>query len=163
VRLREGDSVRIAFPGSPNLDSVQLVRRDGKVTVTLGGEAMAMGKTSGRTGEGNPQSIRSPVGGQTSGRDHDRVGLSRVCDRGRVASRKDRCERPMSALEAVMEAGGFDFAKANLKSVMVLRQAEGQVINYKLNFQEILKGPKSEPFYLKPSDVVYVPEKFSWF
>ena len=46
---------------------------------------------------------------------------------------------------------------------MILRQAEGTVTNYTLNFREILKGPRSEPFYLKPADVVYVPEKFSWF
>ncbi|HXI53018.1 MAG TPA: hypothetical protein VNH84_15990, partial [Candidatus Saccharimonadales bacterium] len=65
---------------------------------------------------------------------------------------------------AVMEAGGFDYAKANLKAVTVLRQEEGgQVVNYKLNFKDTLRGPKSEPFYLKPSDIIYVPEKFSWF
>src|SRR5437762_2960485 len=44
VRLREGDSVKISFPSSPNLDSTQVVRRDGNVTVALGGEAIAMGK-----------------------------------------------------------------------------------------------------------------------
>ena len=77
---------------------------------------------------------------------------------------KISADRPLSALEAVMEAGGFDYAKANLKAVTVLRQQEGgQVVNYKLNFKDTLRGPKSEPFYLKPSDIIYVPEKFSWF
>jgi polysaccharide export outer membrane protein len=163
VRLREGDSVRIAFPGSPNLDSVQLVRRDGKVTVTLGGEAMAMGKTPAELEKeilnqfGAQLAVKQVVVTMTASA-YPVFVTGAVLRPGKIAA-----ERPMSALEAVMEAGGFDFAKANLKSVMVLRQAEGQVINYKLNFQEILKGPKSEPFYLKPSDVVYVPEKFSWF
>jgi polysaccharide export outer membrane protein len=163
VRLREGDSVRIAFPGSPNLDSVQLVRRDGKVTVTLGGEAMAMDKTPAELEKeilnqfGAQLAVKQVVVTMTAST-YPVFVTGAVLRPGKIAA-----ERPMSALEAVMEAGGFDFAKANLKSVMVLRQAEGQVINYKLNFQEILKGPKSEPFYLKPSDVVYVPEKFSWF
>src|SRR5262245_52672496 len=43
--LREGDGIKIAFPGAPNLDTVQQVRRDGKVTLALGGEIMAAGKT----------------------------------------------------------------------------------------------------------------------
>ena len=27
----------------------------------------------------------------------------------------------------------------------------------------VLQGKQSEPFYLKPSDIIYVPEKFAWF
>jgi len=72
-------------------------------------------------------------------------------------------DRPITALEAIMEAGGFDYAKAKLDKVRVLRQAEGQVVSYRLDFKQILKSPKSDPFYLKPSDTVYVPEKFNWF
>ena len=29
--------------------------------------------------------------------------------------------------------------------------------------KEALEARQSKPFYLKPSDIVYVPEKFSWF
>ena len=76
---------------------------------------------------------------------------------------KFMADRPITALEAIMEAGGFDYAKAKLDKVTVLRQAEGQVVSYRLNFKQILKSPKSDPFYLKPSDTVYIPEKFNWF
>jgi polysaccharide export outer membrane protein len=164
VRLREGDSVKISFPSSPNLDSTQIVRRDGNVTVTLGGEAMAMGKTPAEL----EKDILDRFGGQLAVKQVV-VSLASsvfpVFVTGAVLRPgKISADRPLSALEAVMEAGGFDYAKANLKAVTVLRQQEGgQVVNYKLNFKDTLRGPKSEPFYLKPSDIIYVPEKFSWF
>jgi|SRR6185503_5145199 len=163
VHLREGDSVRVAFPGAPNLDSVQQVRRDGKLTITLGGEIEALGKTPSEL----EKSILDQFGGQLQVKQvvvtltasaYPVFITGAVLRPGKISA-----ERPLSALEAVMEAGGFDYAKANLKSVTVLRQEQGRVVNYKLNFHEILKGPKSDPFYLKPSDVLYVPEKFSWF
>ena len=163
VRLREGDSVKIAFPGSPTLDGVQQVRRDGKVTINLGGEVMAMGKTPAELEKeildrfGAQLAVKQVIVTITASA-YPVFVTGAVLRPGKITA-----ERPLSALEAVMEAGGFDFAKANLKSVMILRQVEGTVTNYTLNFREILKGPWSEPFYLKPADVVYVPEKFSWF
>ena len=164
VRLREGDSVKISFPSSPNLDSTQVVRRDGNVTVALGGEAMAMGKTPAEL----EKDILDRFGGQLAVKQVVVTLTSSVFPvfvTGAVLRPgKISADRPLSALEAVMEAGGFDYAKANLKAVTVLRQQEGgQVVNYKLNFKDTLRGPKSDPFYLKPSDIIYVPEKFSWF
>jgi protein involved in polysaccharide export with SLBB domain len=73
-------------------------------------------------------------------------------------------DRPLTVLEAVMEAGGADFARANLKEVVVVRRVEGgQTANFRVNLRDTLNGRRSEPFYLKPSDIVYVPEKFNWF
>jgi polysaccharide export outer membrane protein len=72
-------------------------------------------------------------------------------------------DHPMTALEAVMEAGGFDFTRANLKSVTVIRNVDGRMEHYKLNFKQVLSGSQSEPFQLRPADIVYVPEKFNWF
>jgi polysaccharide export outer membrane protein len=43
--LQEGDVVKVAFPGAPNLDSTQTVRRDGKVSMALVGEVQASGRT----------------------------------------------------------------------------------------------------------------------
>jgi hypothetical protein len=72
-------------------------------------------------------------------------------------------DHPISALEALMEAGGPDFTKANLKSVVVIRR-EGSVLkNYRLNLNDSLQGKPSVPFFLKPDDIVYVPERFSVF
>jgi polysaccharide export outer membrane protein len=72
-------------------------------------------------------------------------------------------DRPITALEAIMEAGGFDHTRANLKAVRVIRHEGGQVKNYTLNLKPAFQGKSSEPFYLKRSDIVYVPERFSVF
>jgi polysaccharide export outer membrane protein len=72
-------------------------------------------------------------------------------------------DRPLTALEAIMEAGGFDYTKANLKSVRVLRTQDGKTEHYTLNLKRVLQGQDSEQFSLKPSDILYVPEKFNLF
>jgi hypothetical protein len=35
--------------------------------------------------------------------------------------------------------------------------------NYKINLKAVLDGKESEPFYLKPADIIYIPERFSAF
>jgi protein involved in polysaccharide export with SLBB domain len=72
-------------------------------------------------------------------------------------------DHPMSALEAVMEAGGFDNAKANMRAVVVTRQEAGQYKNYVLDLKLVLDGKQAQPFLLRQSDIVNVPEKYSWF
>jgi len=37
INLREGDVLKISFPGSPTLDTTQQIRRDGRVTMPLVG------------------------------------------------------------------------------------------------------------------------------
>ncbi len=72
-------------------------------------------------------------------------------------------DRMMSPLEAVMEAG-IDYQKANLKNVQVIRKQEnGPTQNFKLNLKQVLDGKGDEPFTLKQYDIIYVPERFSWF
>ena len=44
--LREGDILKITFPGSPNLNNVQQIRTDGKITMPLIGEVQAAGPAS---------------------------------------------------------------------------------------------------------------------
>ena len=72
-------------------------------------------------------------------------------------------DRPMTALEAVMEAGGFDYTKANLKAVTVIRSENGKTEHHKLNLKGVLQAETTEQFSLKPYDIIYVPERFSWF
>jgi len=72
-------------------------------------------------------------------------------------------QRPLTALEAIMEAGGFDYAKANQKSVAVIRHQGGAVQRYKINLKNELSGRETQPFSLKSFDIVFVPERFVWF
>ncbi len=72
-------------------------------------------------------------------------------------------DHPITAFEAIMEAGGFDYAKANLKGVVVIRQEGNHSEKYTLNLKLVMEGKGGEPFNLKPGDTIFVPEKFTWF
>jgi polysaccharide export outer membrane protein len=39
--VREGDVLKISFPGAPNLDTTQAVRRDGRISLGVVGEIKA--------------------------------------------------------------------------------------------------------------------------
>jgi polysaccharide biosynthesis/export protein len=72
-------------------------------------------------------------------------------------------DRPITALEAIMEAGGFDYTKANLKKIRVIRYVKGQPKYFTLNLKTVMNGKQNEPFPLKPADILYIPERFTWF
>ena len=161
--LREGDILRISFPGSPNLNNVQQIRTDGKITLPLIGEVQAAGLTPIDLQQKlmdlyAPQLSSKEVTVEVQNSSFPVYVTGAVLRPGKVTS-----DHPMTALEAIMEAGGFDYTKANLKDVEVIRQEGNQTKKYNLNLKLEMEGKSSQPFYLKPSDIIYVPEKFSWF
>jgi protein involved in polysaccharide export with SLBB domain len=64
----------------------------------------------------------------------------------------------MTALEAISEAG-INHARANLKKVSVTRREGATLKHYELNLKAVLEGKSQTPFYLKPSDIIFIPEK----
>ncbi len=161
--LREGDILKITFPGSPNLNNVQQIRTDGKITMPLIGEVQAAGLTPIDLQQKlmdlyAPQLSSKEVTVEVESSSFPVYVTGAVLRPGKITS-----DHPITALEAIMEAGGFDYTKANLKAVEVVRQEGDQTKNYTLNLKLTMEGKVNKPFYLKPSDIVYVPEKFSWF
>jgi polysaccharide export outer membrane protein len=161
--LREGDVLKISFRGVPNLDTTQQVRRDGRITLSMVGEVKAADLTPTELEKQlvqlyAPQLVTKEVTVTVVSSSFGVFVTGAVIHPGKIMS-----DRPITALEAVMEAGGFDSAKANMKAVVVIRNKGGQTQNYTLNLQLVLEGKQNEQFYLEPSDIVYVPEKFSWF
>lgn len=53
IILREGDLLKVTFPGSPNLDTTQPIRRDGKLNLPLIGEVEASGLSPARVVAGS--------------------------------------------------------------------------------------------------------------
>lgn len=163
VRLREGDTLKISFPGAPNLDSTYQIRRDGKITLTLGGEITAAGLTPTelekeilRVYEAQLAVKQVVVLATSSG--YPIYVSGAVLRPGKLT-----IERPITVVEAIMEAGGFDRAKADPRKVSILRQIDGKSMTFKVDVQAMIDGKQPKPFYLKPSDIVTVPEKFVWF
>ena len=159
--LKEGDSVKITFPGAPNLDTTVTVRRDGKITLPLGGEMEVTGKTPTQLEKDladhyKDQLVSKQVVVAIQSSSFPIYVTGAVMKPGKIFS-----DHPMTVLEAVMEAGGFEFSKANLKKVKVIR--EKPAATFMLNFNGFLEGRPIESFYLKPYDIIYVPERFAWF
>jgi polysaccharide export outer membrane protein len=163
ITLSEGDVLKISFPGSVNLDTTQQIRRDGKISLPLVGDVQAAGETPDALQQNlvrlyAPQISSKEVIVAVESSDFPVYVTGCVIRPGKVSS-----DKPMTALEAIMEAGGFDYEKANLRNVRVIRLEDGVSKNYTLNLKTALNGEEDKPFYLKPSDIVFVPEKFTWF
>ena len=163
IVLHEGDTLRISFPGAANLNTVALIRRDGRVTLPLIGEFKAAGLTPPEVEKQliqlyGPQLQTKEISVAVESSAFPVYVTGAVLRPGKILS-----DRPLTALEAIMEAGGFDYTKANLKAVRVLRTRDGRTENFTLNLKRVLDGQEGEQFSIKPSDIIYVPEKFSFF
>lgn len=164
IILRAGDAIRVSFPGSPNLDTAQPIRRDGKIVMPLVGEVEAADLTP----DALQQKLIKLYADQISSKEV-LVTLSSstfpvfvtgsVIHPGEILS-----DHPITALEAVMKAGGFDYNTANMKSVKVSRTEKGETKSYKLDLKAALEGGKNvKPFYLKPNDILFVPQRLQIF
>jgi polysaccharide export outer membrane protein len=163
IILREGDQLKITFPGSPNLDTTQPIRRDGKLNLPLIGEVEAAGLTPADlqaklvTAYASQITTKEVVV-QVQSSTFPVFVSGEVVHPGKILS-----DHPMNALEAVMEAGGFKYDTANLKEVKVIREENGELKHFIVDLKAVLQGKETKPFYLKPDDIVFVPERFSPF
>jgi polysaccharide biosynthesis/export protein len=163
LTLREGDTVRVTFPGAANLNTAQQIRRDGKISLPLVGEVKAAGMTPVDLEKDlvklyGPQLVTKEVNVTLESSAYFVFVTGAVLRPGRIVF-----DRPITVLEAVIDAG-VDYSKANLKDVTVIRRQTGRDEHYfHLNLKRELQGQPGEPFYLQPSDIVFVREKFTWF
>lgn len=163
LTLKEGDALRISFPGVPSMDTTQQVRQDGRINLPMLGEYVVTGKTTDALTKEleelyAPKLVSKEVMVTLISSSFSVYVTGAVLHPGKVQS-----DRPISAFEAIMNAGGFDSSRANMQAVTIIREENGQTRNYTVNLQLVLEGKSSTPFYLKRSDTVFVPEKFSWF
>src|ERR1022692_4520736 len=113
IVLREGDVLKITFPGSANLDTAQPIRRDGKLNLPLVGEVEAAGLTPDDLQKKLVALYASQISSkeitvQVQSSTFPVFVTGAVVKPGKVLS-----DHPMTALEAVMEAGGFNYDTAN--------------------------------------------------
>ena len=163
ITLREGDVLKISFPGTANLNTTQPIRRDGVISMPLVGEVKAVGKTPAELEKDlidlySTQLVSKDVVVEVQSSSFPVYVNGSVLHPGKIMS-----DHPMTAFDAIMEAGGFDYTKADLKRVVVIRQEGGRNQKYTLNLKLVMDGKPTEPFYVKPGDTITVPEKFTWF
>jgi polysaccharide biosynthesis/export protein len=158
-RLQEGDVVSIMFRYSTNFDTVQKIGLDGTLNLDVAGQIKAVNKTVLQL-QGELTALY-----QSQAKD-DPITVKIVAPEAAVyvdgeVSRPGKIpmDRPMTVVEAIMEAGGFDPLQANLSDVSVLRVENGRERTYRLNLKRVFDGKDDTVFYLKPFDVVRIPAK----
>ncbi|MBL9202961.1 MAG: polysaccharide export protein [Opitutaceae bacterium] len=162
-KLVSGDVIKIQFPGAANLDNQQEIRRDGKINLQLIGEITAIDKTPAELEKDlaaayDKQIVSKEVKVTVVSSQFSVFVTGAVMKPGKVQS-----NRELTAFDAIMEAGGFDESKADKKKVRIIRQENGKIESYPIDFKAVLGGKNNEPFYLKAYDTVYVPERTVWF
>ena len=159
TQLREGDVIQVAFGAETNLNTLAKIQLDGSVVLPLLGRVDAAGKTlqdfQAELTKTYERYIKVSELTVTLAATTASVYVSGAVLRpGRIL-----LDRPLTAMEAVMEAGGFDLTRAKLNAVSVLRMENGQQRRYRVDLKTALRDGDTHPFHLKPFDIVHVPEK----
>ncbi len=144
IILREGDVLKITFPGSPNLDTVQPIRRDGKLNLPLIGEVTAAGVTPDDLQKKLVDLYAAQISSkeitvQVQSSTFPVFVTGEVVHPGKVLS-----DHPITALEAVMEAGGFNYATANMKEVKIIRNENGVLLHFTVDLKAVLTGQRNK-------------------
>jgi protein involved in polysaccharide export with SLBB domain len=163
--LGPGDEVEIRFFYTPTLDITQTVRPDGMISMLLVGEVRAAALT--------PVELEQALKGlyKEKLRDPDinvvlKTQWSRRAYVGGMVVRPGPVSlpAPTTVVEAIMQVGGPRIDYAELKNVLVIRpdgmRRKIGSINLASSFglESPSDGQTIEAFYLKPGDIVYVPQ-----
>ena len=157
--LSPGDQIDIKFYYTPELNETQAVRPDGQIALQIIGEVRAAGKT--------PAELRGLLRRLYASllKDPEISVVVRSFSNNRVfvggqvlIPGSIEMNGSMTALEAIIQAGGIDYKEAEVKNVVVIRHRNGTRYGYLLNLAPMLEGKETQPFFLEPKDIVYVPQ-----
>jgi len=161
--LREGDVISITCESVTNINSVTKIPLNGMLDLPFIGQVLASDKTTQQLQdellELYSKQVRADVITVKLVQSASVIYVvGAVLKPGKIPM-----DRPMTVLEAVMEAGGYDPNRAKLSKVTVVRLEDGQQITYQINLAKVLDGKESTPFFLVPFDTVQVPNRtFNW-
>ncbi len=150
MHLMPGDEIEVSFMGAPELNTLQAIRRDGRISLQLIGEVEAGGKT--------PEELQDELRKRYA--QELQIGEVLVIPRlappvlvsGSVLNPgKIRLDRPLTVLDAIMESGGFNMREAEVRSVVLIRHEDGLRKGFIFDFKRALAGEgQDRPFYVKP-------------
>jgi len=158
--LAAGDVIRVVFSGAPELNTQQKIQPNGKVSLPTIGEVTAAGRTVTNLQQQLTSLYQTRLQDSTVTISLMGTAAGVYVSGAVLRAGKIPLDRPMTVLEAVMEAGGFS-PMANPKRVVVVRTQDGKSWNYVLDLHQALHATGSTPFYVRPYDVIYVKES-SW-
>jgi polysaccharide export outer membrane protein len=157
-----GDTLEVKFLYWPELDEEQVVTPDGQITLRHVNEVPVAWKS--------PDEIRDDLLKRYTGilKNPEITVLLRTEDRyvyvggevklpGGLTQVHVPMRGRMTALQAVMAAGGLDKRSAKLQNVLIVRQFPDKECARTLDLRKAFREGDREPFYLEPFDIVFVP------
>jgi polysaccharide biosynthesis/export protein len=161
--LTAGDVIDIKYPSAPTLNNSFKIGPEGTVSLPLIGQVDVTGKSVQQLQDELRKLYEKELQDKDvvvtlSSTSNSVYVTGSVLKPGRIA-----LDRPLTALEAIMETGGVDSEKANLKKVSVIRYDGNTNTVFHLNLEPVMSGGQVLPFYLRPRDIVNVPTKVQWF
>ncbi len=158
VILQPYDTVRIKFLYWPELDDEQMIRPDGKISLLMVGEVEAQNRTPDELQKELVKLYESKLNEPDINVVAASLANNRVYVGGEVGTPGlILIQGKLTALGAIMQAGGFIESSAKKSSVVVVRQQDGKQFARTLDLGKVLNGAETEAFYLQPYDIVYVP------
>ena len=160
VVLSPGDVLDIKFLHIPELNETLTIRPDGKITLQLVDEVLIEGKT--------PAEVRDKLVKMYSDKlqQTDITVIVREMP-NRVVYVSGEVITPgvvrmpgrLTALEAIMQSGGFNMEYARMNRVLIIRLKKGRRQYFTVDLKAVLSAKKDaeKPFYLEPHDIVFVP------
>jgi len=163
IILREGDVLAITFPGSTNLNTVQQIRRDGMISLPLLGDVAAVDLTPAEFQDKVVKMFEPQVATRSVLVSVQSSAFPIFVTGAVQRPGKMLISEPTTVIDAILDGGGFDYQRANIHKVRVVRQGNGKTERFVLNLQLVLDGQNTKPFYVRANDIIFVPEKFTWF
>jgi polysaccharide export outer membrane protein len=155
VRLSPGDVIKLSFAEETDLDQVQRIRRDGKVSLPFIGEVTAAGK---RVIDFQNQliSLYEPHLDNAEVLVTLENGVASVTVSG-FANKPGTItfDRPTTVYQAIMQAGGVsDYGSAS--NIHLTRIINGVQRTERINLRPSIHGEPVNPKYVQDGDVIYI-------
>jgi len=158
--LSVSDVIKVTFPGAPEYNQSAKIQSDGRIGLPMVGNVVASDRTASSLQASLSDMYKPHLNDSRVFVTLEQPSASVYVSGEVAAPGKVALDRPITALEGVMEVGGFS-KFANPKKVYVIRTEAGKQKRFVLNLDNPLSGQESQAFYLRPYDVVYV-EKSVW-
>ena len=170
------DELDIRFRFWPDLNEIQTVRPDGRISLPIIDEVEVAGKTPEEVDqiltERYSAKIKDPditVIARSLQNQHVYVSgqvlnpgvvylLTSLRAEARTPGTASLSIQNLTVMQAIFAAGGFNRKTAEPRNVIVIRMQDGKYYATSIDCRQKWENPETEPFLLAPNDLVYVPE-----
>jgi len=158
VLLSAGDEIEIKFPFHTELNETLVIRPDGKIALQMVDEVQAAGLTPEQLDNTLTQLYSKEIHNSSLTVIVRKLVNQRVYVGGEVGRPGSvPIQGRLSAMEAIILAGGFDLRSAKRGKVVVIRDIGKERYGTILDLGPAFKGKAHTPFFLAANDTILVP------